>query len=128
VARKVEGSPKFAAIDEAVGREGFKIVFLLRLSPAFPFNLLNYALGLTRVSFAAYVAASLTGMLPAAMMYVYLGSAARSLTEVAAGQVDSDAAGRVFFWVGLAATIAVVVLVTRIAARSLASVERGHEA
>jgi len=128
VARKVETSPKFAAIDEAVGKEGFKIVFLLRLSPAFPFNLLNYALGLTKVSFGAYAGASLIGMLPGAMMYVYLGSAARSLADVAAGQVESGAAGRVFFWVGLAATIAVVVLVTRIAAKSLASAEAGLKA
>lgn len=71
VARKVSGNPKFAAVDEAVGREGFKIVLLLRLSPVFPFNFLNYALGLTKVSFWKYALASLIGMLPGGLMYVY---------------------------------------------------------
>ena len=54
VAGKIEGNPKFKAkaIDEAVAREGWKIVGLTRLSPVFPFNLLNYAFGLTRVSFS----------------------------------------------------------------------------
>ena len=69
VARKVSENPKFAAVDEAVGREGFKIVLLLRLSPVFPFNFLNYALGLTRVSFRQYALASLIGMLPGGLMY-----------------------------------------------------------
>ena len=67
VAAKVSGNSKFAAIDEAVRKEGFKIVLLLRLSPVFPFNLLNYALGLTKVSFGNYASASLIGMLPGAL-------------------------------------------------------------
>src|SRR5438093_12488996 len=58
VARKIEKSPRFKAIDEAVAREGWKIVGLTRLSPVFPFNLLNYAFGLTRVSFREYLVAS----------------------------------------------------------------------
>lgn len=123
VARKVAGNPKFAAIDEAVGKEGFKIVFLLRLSPVFPFNLLNYALGLTRVSFSHYALASLTGMLPGIFMYVYFGSAARSLAAAAAGQVEGGTAGQVFFWVGLAATVAVALFVTGLARRSLKDAE-----
>ncbi len=61
IAAKVAGNSKFAAVDEAVGKEGFKIVFLLRLSPLFPFNFLNYALGLTKVSFKHYALASLIG-------------------------------------------------------------------
>jgi len=123
VARKVAGNPKFAAIDEAVGKEGFKIVALLRLSPVFPFNLLNYALGLTRVSFRNYALASLVGMLPGILMYVYFGSAARSLAEVTAGKVQGGIAGQIFFWVGLVATIAVALFVTRIARKSLKNAE-----
>jgi pyruvate/2-oxoglutarate dehydrogenase complex dihydrolipoamide dehydrogenase (E3) component/uncharacterized membrane protein YdjX (TVP38/TMEM64 family) len=119
VAKKVAGNAKFKAIDHAVGREGFKIVFLLRLSPIFPFNLLNYALGLTKVSFGTYVLASVTGMIPGGLMYCYFGSAARSLADVAAGQVQRGPAEQVFFWVGLAATVAVAVVVARIAAASL---------
>lgn len=119
VAQKVSGKPKFAAIDEAVGEEGAKIVFLTRLSPIFPFNLLNYAFGLTRVRFWHYFFASWTGMLPGALMYVYLGSAARSLAQIAAGRVEGGSAQRIFFWIGLAATVIVAVLVTRIARRAL---------
>ncbi len=123
VARKVSGNPKFAAIDEAVGREGFKIVLLLRLSPVFPFNLLNYALGVTKVPFGSYALATLIGMIPGSVMYVYLGSAARSLADVAAGQVEGGVGQQIFFWMGLAATVAVALVVTRIARQSLAAAE-----
>lgn len=127
VARKVAGNRKFEAIDEAVGREGFKIVLLLRLSPVFPFNFLNYALGLTKVSFGSYALASLIGMLPGGLMYVYFGSAARSLSHVAAGKVEGGLAGQIFFWVGLAATIIVAGFVTRLARKSLREVESSSE-
>lgn len=123
VSRKVSGNSKFAAVDEAVGREGFKIVLLLRLSPILPFNFLNYALGLTKVSFGKYALASLIGMLPGGLMYVYFGSAARSLADVAAGKIEGGWAGQVFFWAGLAATILVAGLVTRVARKSLREAE-----
>lgn len=126
VARKVSGNPKFAAVDEAVGRQGFKIVLLLRLSPVFPFNFLNYALGLTKVSFREYALASIIGMLPGGLMYVYFGSAARSLADVAAGQVEGGWAGQVFFWLGLAATIIVAGLVTGLARKSLKEAEQAE--
>jgi len=124
IAQKVKGNAKFAAIDEELAREGFKVVLLLRLSPVFPFDILNYALGLTKVSFRNYALASVLGMLPGTLMYVYFGSAARSLAEVATGNVEGGLAGQVFFWIGLAATIAVALVVTRIARNSL----RGAEA
>jgi uncharacterized membrane protein YdjX (TVP38/TMEM64 family) len=123
VSRKVSENPKFAAVDEAVGREGFKIVLLLRLSPVFPFNFLNYALGLTKVSFGEYALASLIGMLPGGLMYVYFGSAARSLADVATGKVEGGWAGQVFFWIGLAATILVAGFVTCLARESLKEAE-----
>ncbi len=84
IERRIAGNAKFAAIDKAVGREGFKIVALLRLSPIFPFNLLNYSLGLTKVSFLQYFAASIA-MLPGTLLYVYYGKAAGSLAAVAGG-------------------------------------------
>ena len=119
VERKVAGNPKFAAIDGAVGREGFKIVLLTRLSPVFPFNLLNYAFGVTRVRFGSYALASWIGMLPGTIMYVYFGSAARSLAEAASGSGDQPLAARIFFWAGLAVAIVVAVTVTRVARRAL---------
>jgi len=119
VARKVSGSPAFRAVDAAVGREGFKIVLLTRLSPVFPFNLLNYAFGVTRVSFRDYFFASWLGMFPGTVMYVYLGSAAQSLAELAAGSGGGATAQRVLLGVGLLATVAVTVVITRIARRAL---------
>ncbi len=120
ITRRIAGNPRFAAIDEAVGESGFKIVLLLRLSPLFPFNLLNYALGLTRVSPRDYVVASALGMLPGTILYVYLGSLVTSASELAGGGGEGAGASRsILYWAGLAATVIVTVLVTRIARRAL---------
>lgn len=73
VARRIASDARFSAIDRAVGIAGRKIVFLLRLAPAFPFNLLNYGFPLTRVSFLDHFVGSV-GMLPATLLYVYIGS------------------------------------------------------
>ena len=127
ISQKVAKNPRFAAVDEAVGKEGFKIVLLLRLSPVFPFNFLNYALGLTKVSFKHYALASAIGMLPGGLMYTYFGSAARSLADVAAGKVEGGVAGQAFFWLGLVATILVTVFVTRLARKSLEMAQQPTE-
>ncbi|MCI0534969.1 MAG: TVP38/TMEM64 family protein, partial [Verrucomicrobiales bacterium] len=119
VARKIEGNPKFKAIDEAVAKEGWKIVLLTRLSPAFPFNLLNYAFGLTRVSFSEYLFASWIGMLPATILYVYVGSLAGSIASLDRGGRTRTTAEWVLYAVGLIATIVVTILVTRQARRAL---------
>jgi uncharacterized membrane protein YdjX (TVP38/TMEM64 family) len=119
VAARIEGNPRFRAIDEAVAREGWKIVLLTRLSPAFPFNLLNYAFGLTRVSLRHYALASWIGMMPGTLMYVYLGSLAGDLASVGAGRGSRTPAEWALYAVGLLATVAVTVYVTRIARGAL---------
>ncbi len=119
VASRISGNARFAAVDEAVGREGLKIVLLTRLSPVFPFNLLNFAFGATRVSFRDYAWGSLVGMLPGAVMYVYLGTAVKSLAEVFAGKVEGGIAQKVLLGFGLAATVAATVFITRVARRAL---------
>jgi uncharacterized membrane protein YdjX (TVP38/TMEM64 family) len=73
VCQQIGNKPKFKAIDKAVAKNGFKIVFLTRLSPIFPFNLLNYAFGVTQVSLKDYILGSI-GMIPGTLMYVYMGS------------------------------------------------------
>ena len=119
VERRVAAEPRFAAIDRAVGREGFKIVVLLRLTPVVPFVLLNYALGLTRVKLSHYVGA-FVGMFPATLLYVYYGKVLGDVAEVAAGvEVEQGWATWVASGVGLVATVAVLVVVTRIARRAL---------
>jgi len=119
VAKRIEGNPTFVAIDEAVAREGWKIVGLTRLSPAFPFNLLNYAYGVTRVSLRHYVLASWIGMMPGTLMYVYLGSLAGDLAQLGTGQRARTSAEWALYVVGLLATVAVTVYVTRIARAAL---------
>ena len=119
IAGKVAKNAKFAAIDEAVAQQGFKIVLLTRLSPVFPFNMLNYAFGLTKISFWKYALGSWIGMIPGTVMYVYFGAGLRSLADVAAGKVEKGTAGRLFFWLGLVATIVVTVFVTRVARKTL---------
>ncbi len=122
IEHRLEGNPKFAAIDHAVGNQGLKLVTLLRLSPVFPFNLLNYALGLTRVRLADYALACF-GMLPGTLLYVYAGALAGDLAVAVAGADDPSGPGR---WavasLGLAATAAVTISVTRTATRALQDV------
>ncbi len=119
VRRKIEGNAKFAALDRAVAQNGFKIVLLTRLSPAFPFNLLNFAYGVTGVGFRDYFWASLVGMAPGSVMYVYLGSAMKNLAEVFAGSTATPPIQNIIYGGGLVATIAVTVVVTKIAQRAL---------
>ena len=122
VSQRIAGNQKFAAIDRAVGREGLKIVLLVRLSPIFPFNLLNYALGVTGVKLKDYFLGSV-GMIPGTIMYVYLGSLAGNLATIG---VESAPTNPAVTWairvIGFIATVAVTLFVTRIARKALAEV------
>lgn len=122
VSKKIAGNVTFNAISAAVAQNGFKIVLLTRLSPIFPFTLLNYAFGVTKVSVSDYILGSV-GMLPGTILYVYLGSLAGDLTAISAKQPLSSEA-QTAQWVirilGLVATIAVTVYITRIAKKALA--------
>ncbi len=124
---KVGGSARAQAIDAAIEREGFKLVLLLRLSPLFPFNLLNYALSLTRVRTGTYVLASFLGMLPGTAMYVYLGSLAPAAAELSSASRGGGATRTTLYVVGLLATVAVVVIGTRAARRALDTELEGSE-
>jgi uncharacterized membrane protein YdjX (TVP38/TMEM64 family) len=122
IERRLAGNARFAAIDRAVGAQGRKIVFLLRLSPAFPFTLLNYSLGLTRVRVVDYLIASI-GMLPGTLLYVYYGKLAGDVAALAGGATVEKGAGYYAVLVlGLVATVLVTVLVTRIARNALREV------
>jgi uncharacterized membrane protein YdjX (TVP38/TMEM64 family) len=114
----IQRKPSFVAVDKAVAREGWKIVFLTRLSPVFPFNFQNYAYGLTSVSFGQYVLASWIGMIPGTFLYVYLGTLGRSGLEAASGE-GVETFRLALQGVGLLATLAVTILITRTAKRAL---------
>lgn len=119
VERRLGRSERFAALDRAIGEHGLKILFLMRLSPVFPFNFLNYAIGLTRISFRDYVLASF-GMLPGTVLYVYYGKVVGDVAALASGMAPERGAGHyAVLALGLAATLAVTVVITRIARRAL---------
>ncbi len=128
VARRIARSRRFTAIDRMIGRHGFKVVVLSRLSPISPFVVLNYLFSLTKVSFREYALGSLIGMIPGTVLFVYLGAGLRSLAEVTAyaeGRIPPTPAERVFFWAGLAVTVVITVVLARLAHRSLQRVVPG---
>jgi uncharacterized membrane protein YdjX (TVP38/TMEM64 family) len=107
---------QFGAIDRAIAEAGWKIVALLRLSPAIPFNLQNYLYGLTPIHFWPYVLTSWIAMLPGTFLYIYIGH----VTGAALGVERSRSAAE---WsllaVGLLATVIVTVYITRLARQKL---------
>lgn len=119
VSEKIQGNSRFEAIDRAVAEEGWKIVGLTRLAPVFPFNLLNYAFGLTRVSLKDYVLASWIGMIPVTVLYVYVGSLVGDLATLVTGQRSRTLAEWISLVLGLMVAGGVTFYITRIARRAL---------
>jgi len=119
VEERIRANPRFVSLDRAIGEQGLRIVFLLRLSPAFPFSFLNYALGLTSVRLRDFLIASV-GMLPGTVLYVYYGKLVGDVAALASGAApERDASYYVVLGIGLVATIAVTAIVARIAKRAL---------
>ncbi len=112
-----KGNKKFAAIDSAIGEQGWKVVGLLRLSPLIPFNLSNYFYGVTAVGFVPYLLASAIGMLPGTLLYAYLGGAGKAGLSGGGG---GSTLKYVLLGLGLVATIAVTIIVSRAAKKALA--------
>jgi uncharacterized membrane protein YdjX (TVP38/TMEM64 family) len=127
VAERVQRDERFAAIDRAIAEQGRRVVFLLRLSPVIPFNVLNYALGLTQVRAMDFLVASV-GMIPGTLLYVYTGKLASVVVGASSGAAPPK--GPAFYAVlglGLAATAAVTVLITRTAKRALSNATAGRD-
>jgi uncharacterized membrane protein YdjX (TVP38/TMEM64 family) len=121
VVRRLADNARFRAVDDAVAREGRRIVFLIRLSPLFPFNVTNYALGLTSIGVRDYVIACI-GMLPGTLLYVYYGRLLGDVARAVSGaRIEREAGYWVFLVVGLSATLLVTALITRAARRALAT-------
>src|SRR5436189_6409415 len=122
-----KGNEKFRNIDNAIGKQGAKLVFLLRLSPVIPFNLSNYLYGLTGVKFWPYVLASWLGMMPGTLLYVYIGTAGKAAVSAAAGGEAMKHGWQywTFMSVGLAATIVVTIWVTKVARHAISKTEAG---
>ena len=114
--RNLEGWKQF---DRAISSRGFYIVLMTRLSPVFPFNLLNYTLGLTMIQFRDYLLASWLGMAPATVLYVYFGSIALTLADLFAGEGTGDNWQYALMAIGLIATLSLVIVLTRLASSIL---------
>jgi uncharacterized membrane protein YdjX (TVP38/TMEM64 family) len=111
--------PRLQVIDRAVERHGFRLVALLRMSPAVPYTLLNYALGLSRIKLFDYVTATI-GMLPVVAMYVYSGKVAGDLASLASGAAQpKGSAYYAMIGLGFVSTVAVTIYVTRIARQAI---------
>jgi uncharacterized membrane protein YdjX (TVP38/TMEM64 family) len=119
VTQRLKKYPQAAAIDRAIENNGFKAVVLLRLQPLLPFNILNYALGLTNIRLRDYMLASWIGMLPATVLYVYLGSVMNDISDLLRGRPNSGIAGRLLLWGGLAAMVILVWWLGRVARKAL---------
>lgn len=122
IERRLAGNARFAAVDAALAREGPRIVLLLRLSPLFPFSLLNYGLSLTGVRFWPYVLSSWAGMLPGTVAYVALGGAGKAAAETAAGG-GAGAVALALYAVGAGATLWATKLISQAAGNALAEAE-----
>ncbi len=122
----VAARPRFAAIDRAVAREGFRVVLLLRLTPLVPYNLLNYALGTTRVRLAVHALATALGMLPATLLNAYLGAGARDLASVLSAESLEGAAGTASARILLVVRIGAFLLLTVVTARMARRILRGE--
>jgi uncharacterized membrane protein YdjX (TVP38/TMEM64 family) len=96
----VRANPRLARIDAAVEEHGWRILMITRLVPLFPFNLQNFAYGLTRMSFWTFVGLSWLCMLP--------GTAAFALAGGALGEGAADPR-RTLGYLGAAAILIVVV-------------------
>ncbi len=120
VARAAAKDPRFAALDEAIGAKGWRIVFLLRMSAVVPFVLSNYVYGLTAIRFWPYAAASAAGMIPLAFLYVALGAAARAAGQPEEAVAPPGAWGAAVFAAGVLITVGVTIYVARLTRKALA--------
>ena len=115
IEKKIDKNHKFSAMDMAIKREGWKIIFLARLSPIIPFFLLNYALGLTKIRLRTYIISSWAGMIPGTVLYTYIGSLGKTILTT-----ENSLADWVILGAGLIATVSVTLIISKIAKRSLA--------
>ena len=111
--KKISNFPKVQILEKAVKREGLKVIILTRLSPLFPFGLLNFTYGLSQVKVRDFTI-GMIGILPGSILYCSLGSLALRISnfrDVLLGRSDTSS----FVWslVSISSTILIVILVLR---------------
>ncbi|MFA6241429.1 MAG: TVP38/TMEM64 family protein, partial [Candidatus Hydrogenedentales bacterium] len=126
VASKLAGRGKLHAIDQALADRGFCMVGLLRLSPIAPYNVLNYALGLTRVSMRDYVLGSWLGMMPGTLLYVYVGSLAGDIASTDSSRQSRSPLEWGLYLGGLGVTVLTAIYIARVARNAIREAERSN--
>lgn len=125
--QQITKNKKFGLVNLAVEKNAWLIIFLVRLSPIFPFGICNYLFGVTKSSFWIYWSATTAGLIPCTMAYTYLGSLMRSLTDIySEGDVDTTQR-TVIISVALIVTIVGITVITLITKRSLEKAMKEQE-
>eukprot|EP00741_Cyanophora_paradoxa_P020860 tig00021318_g20138.t1 len=120
VERLAQSHPKFLLMDRAIEQQGWRIVFLLRLSPILPFNVINYMLAVTKIRFHDYAMATAAGVFPSTWLFVYVGSTANDIADITKGLSGQDKTSQIVLMsVCTVLTIISVVLVTFYSKRAM---------
>ena len=117
--RRLQRNPNLRAVEDAVAKDGWRIVCLTRLSPVMPFSLINYALGLTKISVGKFLFATEVGAIPSTCVYVYFGTLIGNLTKIGPDLRHHRPLEWIVQGVGLVLTIAVTIYVTRVASQAV---------
>ncbi|CAI2367132.1 unnamed protein product [Moneuplotes crassus] len=126
VGKKAKKNKYFGAIDTAIEKEGFKLTLLLRLSPAIPFNLFNYLMGITKVAFSKYTLGGL-GMIPGTIVYVYFGTTISNISDAASGNFDGGILQLLLLIIGSILAIIAVFYVSWVARKEVRKVIKRQE-
>jgi len=126
IARKISDNPKTAALQKAVHRHGFKIIFLSRLTPI-PYGVQNALFGLSGINYFWYILATTLGMLPEAFLWCYFGSKIHEVTDVIHGNKGSDTWEKVFLGVQIVAAIGLVAFLGFLGRRAMRKVMAADE-
>jgi uncharacterized membrane protein YdjX (TVP38/TMEM64 family) len=125
IERRFFHRPKWAALDAAIAREGWKIIFLSQVHPLFPTSLLNYLYGATRIRFSTCMLWLMLGQAPGLFLYAYLGTLVQLGVRVWRG--ENPPASEYGLWIGgLALSLGVTTVLARLALRLLAEVNGGE--
>jgi uncharacterized membrane protein YdjX (TVP38/TMEM64 family) len=116
--RKIGQNSKFRALEKAVSSEGWRMILISRMSPIIPHSLVSYAAGLMQISFWRFTLASFVGFLAPSAAYTYLGAIVGKALRTSAGVTPHDPVTWAFYGVGLAATLAITAITTRVARRT----------
>ena len=116
--RRIGQNAKFRALEKAVSSEGWRMILISRMSPIIPHSLVSYAAGLIQISFWRFTLASFVGFLPPSAAYTYVGAMVGKALRTSAGVTPHDPVTWAFYGLGLAATLAVTAITTRVARRT----------